>query len=218
MNELNLVTPLHTATKRDYLARANDDKIHCSEVARLYGPDYWDGHRRYGYGGYRYDGRWKPVAERLIAYYGLTNQSRILDMGCGKAHLLHEIKLLLPSAEVVGVDHSSYGLNDAPEPIRSSLRYGKAEEPYQFGFQAFDLAISLGCFHNLRTFELRRALSELARVSRRQYITVESFRSVAELENLKNWALTCNAFFCRDEWIDWFQQYCPADYELIYFE
>ncbi|WP_375158449.1 hypothetical protein [Bradyrhizobium sp. RDT46] len=36
---LNIVTPLHTATKRDYMARMNDDKIGCSLKAREYEAD-----------------------------------------------------------------------------------------------------------------------------------------------------------------------------------
>ena len=62
---LNIVTPLHKRTKRDYLARMVDDKVHCMLKAKEYELDYWDGDRRYGYGGYKYDGRWKPVAEQL---------------------------------------------------------------------------------------------------------------------------------------------------------
>ena len=57
---LNLVTPLHTRTRRDCLARMVDAKVEAMGVAKQYGPDYWDGDRRYGYGGYRYDGRWRP--------------------------------------------------------------------------------------------------------------------------------------------------------------
>jgi hypothetical protein len=52
---LNIVTPLHESTKRDYLARMIDDKVHCMEIAKQYGKDYWDGDRRYGYGGYKYN-------------------------------------------------------------------------------------------------------------------------------------------------------------------
>jgi hypothetical protein len=31
---LDIVTPLHKATKRDYLARMNDDKVHCMVKAK----------------------------------------------------------------------------------------------------------------------------------------------------------------------------------------
>src|SRR5262249_2253446 len=71
--------------------------------AKEYEADYWDGDRRYGYGGYRYiEGRWKPVAQALIDLHGLKGKVRILDVGCGKGYLLREFKLLLPEAEVVG--------------------------------------------------------------------------------------------------------------------
>ena len=52
---LDIVTSLHKNTKRDYLARMVDQKIACSRIARQYSKDYWDGDRRYGYGGYNYD-------------------------------------------------------------------------------------------------------------------------------------------------------------------
>ena len=64
---LKIMTPLHQATQRDYLARMQDEKAHCMQIAKQYEKDYWDGNRRYGYGGYKYiPGRWKPVAEALI--------------------------------------------------------------------------------------------------------------------------------------------------------
>jgi hypothetical protein len=64
---LDIVTPLHQQTRRDYLSRMMDDKVACMKVAKQYGVDYWDGDRRFGYGGYRYmPGRWKPVAEAII--------------------------------------------------------------------------------------------------------------------------------------------------------
>ena len=87
---LNIVNPLHRRTKRDYLARMVDNKLEAVAVAKKYGADYWDGDRRYGYGGYKYDGRWKPVAEQLIKTYQLQKNAKILDVGCGKAFLLYQ--------------------------------------------------------------------------------------------------------------------------------
>ncbi|HIF35964.1 MAG TPA: SAM-dependent methyltransferase, partial [Candidatus Thioglobus sp.] len=98
---LNIVTSLHQSTKRDYLARMIDDKVHCMNIAKQYGEDYWDGDRRYGYGGYKYiPGRWKPVAEELIKIYNLKSDSKVLDMGCGKGYLLYEMTLLLPGLKI----------------------------------------------------------------------------------------------------------------------
>jgi len=216
---LNIVTPLHTRTKRDYLPRMVDNKLEAVEKAKQYGLDYWDGDRRYGYGGYHYDGRWKVVAEQLIATYGLKSDSKILDVGCGKGFLLYELKELLPDAEIVGFDASGYGLEHAKEEIREHLFAYKAQDPYPFGDGHFDLAISLGCFHNLRVFELETALHEFERVARSKYIMLESYRNDRELFNLQCWALTCESFFDTAEWIWLYQHFgYTGDYEFIYFD
>ena len=77
--------------------------------SKKYAFNYWDGKRKYGYGGYKYiAGRWKKVAKNLIKKYKLNNNSKILDVGCGKGFLLYEIKKLLPSIEVKGFDISKY--------------------------------------------------------------------------------------------------------------
>jgi SAM-dependent methyltransferase len=216
---LNVVTPLHRRTARDYVARMADDKVHCMVKAKEYGFDYWDGDRRYGYGGYHYDGRWKPVAEHLIEHYGLEANARILDVGCGKAHLLHELKQLLPRAEVTGFDISAHGLADAPEPVRPHLFRYRAQDAYPWGDRHFDLVLSLGCLHNLRLFELESAVREIERVGRQKYIMVESYRNEREQFNLQCWALTAESFFDTAEWIWLYRHFgYTGDYEFIYFE
>ena len=102
---VNYVTPLHQATSRAYIDRMVDDKVNCMHKAKECEADYWDGDRRFGYGGYKYlSGWWQPVAEALIKDYNLTNDSSVLDVGCGKAYLLYEMKLLLPGLRVAGFD------------------------------------------------------------------------------------------------------------------
>ncbi len=216
---LEIVTPLHKKTKREYLARMQDEKIHCMGKAKEYEFDYWDGNRRYGYGGYRYDGRWEVVAKSLIGTYGLKDRAKILDVGCGKAFLLYELKNLLPNCEIVGFDISKHGVNDAKEEIRDKLFIHRAQDIYPFGDKQFDLVISLGTLHNLKIYELKTALSEIERVGKNSYVMVESYRNDAELFNLECWALTCQSFFAADEWIWLYKEFgYNGDYEFIYFE
>ena len=104
MDELNIVNSLHTATKRDYLERVNSvDKAWAAEKASNWGYDYWDGSRQTGYGGYKYDGRWKKVAKQLVEKYQLGDGAKILDVGCGKGFLLHDLKSQNPKIEVLGL-------------------------------------------------------------------------------------------------------------------
>lgn len=212
-------TPLHKKTSRKYIDRMVDDKVHCMLKAKEYEFDYWDGDRRYGYGGYKYDGRWKPVAEQMIKKYGLTDKSKILDVGCGKAHLIYELKQLLPNADIKGFDISKHGLATAPESVRKLLFNHKAQDPYPFKDKEFDLVLSLGCVHNLRVFELEKALKEIERVGKQKYIMMESYRNERELFNLECWALTCESFFDSEEWVWLFKHFgYTGDYEFIYFE
>ena len=221
MGELvNYISSLHTSTSRSYIERMNDGKIECMIKAKEYGQDYWDGDRRYGYGGYKYlAGRWKPVAEVLIKKYNLTNDSSVLDVGCGKAFLLYEMKLLLPNLKISGIDSSEYGIKNAKEEIKQNLFCHKAQEIYPFKNKEFDLVMSLNTLHNLKIFELEVALKEIQRVGKNNYICLESFRNEKELFNLECWALTCQSFFSPEEWI-WIYKHFgySGDFEFIYFE
>ena len=96
IKKLSFLQSNHNKTKRNYLERMQNKKVHCMKVAKYYEKDYWDGDRKFGYGGYKYiEGRWKKTAQDLITTYNLKNNSKILDIGCGKGFLLFEIKKIL---------------------------------------------------------------------------------------------------------------------------
>ena len=217
---VNYVSSLHQSTSRAYIDRMMDDKVNCMLKAKEYEFDYWDGDRRFGYGGYKYlAGRWKPVAEAFVDKYGLTYNSSVLDVGCGKAYLLYELKLLLPDLRVKGFDTSKHGLSEAKENLKEDLFIHKAQDSYPFEDNEFDLVISLGCLHNLRIFELKTALGEVERVGKNGYVMLESYRNELEQFNLQCWALTCESFFDKEEW-EWISNHFgyTGDYEFIYFE
>ncbi|GIL41461.1 class I SAM-dependent methyltransferase [Roseiterribacter gracilis] len=218
---IDFVQPLHSSTKRDYVQRVVEhDKAECAAVARQFGADYWDGDRKYGYGGYRYDGRWRPIAERMAEHYGLRAGDRVLDVGCGKAYLLYELQQVVPGLVVEGIDISAYGIANAKEEMRPFLKVGNATSlPYEDG--SFDFVVSLTTLHNLGIADLSQAFREIQRVGRspRKYVMVESFRNEREKANLLYWQLTCLSFHDPDGW-SWIAQQAGYDGDLgfIYFE
>ena len=210
----------HSTTKRDYRQRVLDhDKAHCAEVAIQFGKDYWDGEREYGYGGYRYDGRWRTVAEDLVRRYQLQPGASILDVGCGKGFLLHEFGQLLPGSQVAGIDISDYAVANAKPEVQSCLRVGNATHlPYPD--RSFDFVISINTLHNLYNYDLHQALQEIERVGRgAKLIIIEAYRNEREKANLLYWQLTCRAFHTPAEWEWLFRQAgYTGDYSYIVFE
>lgn len=221
MPEIDFIGKIHRSTKRDYLLRVTEfDKAECAELAIQWGKDYWDGARQYGYGGFRYDGRWRAVAEDMIAHYKLPANARILDVGCGKGFLLYELQQLLPDAELRGLDISEYAVAHAKDEVKPLLDVGSAVDLSSYGDKAYDLVISINTLHNLYNYELHKALQEIERVRRGgAYITFDAYRTEREKVNLLYWQLTCRAFHTPREWEWVFEQAgYTGDYSFIFFE
>lgn len=220
MPYIDFVSELHKVTKRDYIGRVmNHDKAECAKIAKEYGYDYWNGDRKYGYGGYHYDGRWKSVAQKMVNHYQLKPGQKVLDVGCGMAHLLYELTCIVPGLIVNGIDISQYALENAKEEIRDRLKYGQAQN-IPFDDNEFDLVISLTTLHNLKVYDLKRAVQEIERVSKgSSYIMVESFRNDREEVNMLYWQLTCSSYYSVDEWEWLYQEWgYTGDYSFIFFE
>lgn len=218
--EVDFLSSVHKSTKRDYLQRVNEfPKAEAIKRAKLFGYDYWDGDRKFGFGGYKYDGRWRKVAQAMVDHYGLKSGNRILDVGCGKGFLLHEFTQIVPGIKVEGIDISTYAIDNAKEEVRPFLKVANAISlPYEDN--SFDLVISLNTLHNLYCYDLVKALKEIERVGKKnKYIVVESYRTPEEKVNLLYWVLTGECYFAPEEWT-WFYDLAgyTGDHSFIYFE
>ena len=217
--ELFFLQKNHNNTKRNYLQRMQNNKVFCMGIAKKYENQYWDGNRKFGYGGYRYiPGRLTKITKLLITRFKLTNKSKILDIGCGKGFLLYEIKKILPGATVVGLDISKHGIKNCHPFLKNNLKIFDAKKKLPFKNGQFDLALSFGLYHNFSIFELEKSLKEFSRVSKKNYLMVESYQNDKQLFNLQCWALTCESFFSPKEWEWIFKKFkYKGDYEFIYF-
>lgn len=220
MAYIDFIEKVHTSTKRDYIGRVTEsDKAECAVIAKKFDYDFFDGERKYGYGGYKYDGRWRDVAEKMAQYYDLKAGQRVLDVGCGKAHLLYELTQAVLGLEVVGLDISEYAITHAKEEVRPFLMRGTAQS-LPFEDNSFDLIISLNTLHNLKVYDLKKAFQDIQRISKKNsYIVVESFRNDREEVNMLYWQLTCASYYAVDEWEWLFKEWgYTGDYGFIFFE
>jgi SAM-dependent methyltransferase len=203
--EINLLDSL-PPTKRDPKARAAAKTAEDRALAKQFGRDFFDGERRHGYGGYRYDGRWLPVARRLVEFYRLRPDARILDVGAAKGFLLHDFLQVLPGATVRGIDVSAYARDHAHAGMGAHIDLGSGDAlPY--ADHSFDLVVSINSIHNLPPDRVRVALREIERVGRGAgFITVDAWRTEEEHERLLDWILTAESYFPVEEWVRMFSE------------
>lgn len=220
MAYVDFISLVHKSTPRDYLARVTEyPKADAAKKAKSWGYDYWDGSRNTGYGGMKYDGRWRKVAKAMIDHYGIKPGDRILDVGCGKGYLAYDFTLEMPGVEVVGLDISEYAIEHSKEEIKDNLVLGDAVS-LPFEDDSFDFVVSITTLHNLPPEKLVASLKEIERVSRKdKFICVESYRSEDEKVNLMYWQLTCECFARPETW-DWYFEVAEytGDHCFIYFE
>ena len=177
-----------------------------SDVARRFGREYFDGDRTQGYGGYRYDGRWVPVAHRLRDHFDLRAGDRVLDVGCAKGFLLHDLRAIVPGLHVAGLDISEYAIGQSMPDVRSRLVRGTAHR-LPFASAAFDVVLAINVLHNLERAACIEALREITRVGRRGgYVQVDSWLNEEQRDNLMKWVLTAVTYHDPAGWRELFAE------------
>ena len=187
-------------SKRDIKKRHEGQTRENITIARRYGKEFFDGSRDVGYGGYRYDGRWIPIAEDVVDHFALKAGDRVLDVGCGKGFLVKDLMIVCPGLEAFGLDISEYALMHCEPEVVGRLHLGSADS-LPFPDRGFRAVISINTVHNLERRRCVRAVREIERLAPgRGYIQVDSYRTVAEKELFLDWVLTAKTHYDPAGW------------------
>ena len=194
-------------TKRNVDQRGQSKSEEDRLVARKFGREFFDGDRRNGYGGFSYQPRfWQPVIPTLQQHFELTAGSSLLDVGCAKGFMLHDLASLIPGITVKGVDISGYAIENAMDDVKPHVQVANATR-LPFPDHSFDVVISINTVHNLDQAECGEALREIMRVSKgRAYITVDAYSTEEEKRRMYAWNLTAKTIMSVDEWKTFFQE------------
>ena len=205
MAEVNLLAKLPRG-KRNVDARAEAKTQEIIDISRQYGELYFDGPRKYGYGGYRYDGRWIPVAKDIVAHFKLKPGDRVLDIGAGKGFLVKDLLKVCPGIEAFGLDISEYALMHCEPEVVGRLHLGNAVK-LPFPDNSFKAVISLNTVHNLERSECITALREIERLAPgRGFVQVDSYRTSEQKARFEEWVLTAMFHDYPDGWIALFRE------------
>lgn len=176
-------------------------------IAQQFGKDYFDGPRRLGLGGYKYDPKYfVKVVQDFINYYKLSKDSKILDVGCGKGFMIKDFKDALPESEVHGIDISEYCFENALLEVKDFIKIGSCDNlPYPDKY--FDLVIAIATIHNLDEEGVKKSISEIMRVGKGKFfIKVNGYRNIKEKSELEKWNLVAKTILSVDEWLTIFDE------------
>lgn len=205
MAEVNLLARL-PMTKRNIQKRAEAKDPAVIAMAKQYSEMYFDGPREYGYGGYKYDGRWIPVAEDIVKHFNLKPGDRVLDIGCAKGFLVKDLMKVCPGLEVFGLDVSLYALMQCEPEVIGRLHLGTAEK-LPFPDKSFDCVLSLNTVHNFPRPRAIKVMQEIQRVSGgRAFVQVDSYHTPEQKEIFESWVLTAEFHDYPSGWIKLFQE------------
>ncbi|MFA6189464.1 MAG: class I SAM-dependent methyltransferase [Sulfuricurvum sp.] len=204
--EINLMEN-YPKTARDYSQRLQDKTPEDRVLARKFGKDFFDGDRNHGYGGFNYNPRfWEPVIPTFKEYYNLDQNSKILDIGCAKGFMLYDFQRLIPGITIQGIDISEYAISNALEEVKEHLMVADARA-LPFEDNSFDLVVSITTLHNLDKNDMKIALKEIMRVTKKDaFITLDAYRNEEEKLRMEAWNLTALTMMHTDEWKEFFEE------------
>ena len=195
-------------TKRNLEERGLNKNEEDRKIARKFDREFFDGDRKHGYGGFNYNPRfWEPVIPTFRDYWNLgkTNKT-VLDIGCGKGFMVHDLIRLVSNIEVKGIDISEYAIKNCKDEVSDFLSVADAKK-LPFEDKSFDVVISINTIHNLDKDNCAKALREINRVSKKHsFITVDAFRNEEEEKRILSWNLTAKTIMSVSDWEIFFKK------------
>jgi ubiquinone/menaquinone biosynthesis C-methylase UbiE len=193
-------------TKRNIQARSAAKDPEVVKISKQFGELYFDGPRDYGYGGYRYDGRWVPVAKDIIAHFDLKPGDRILDVGCAKGFLIKDLIDVMPSLQVYGIEVSEYAVMNCHPDVVGRIHLGSADQ-LPFPDASFKAVFALDSIHNLPRERAKTALREIQRLSGgNAFVKVDSYLTPAQKAIFESWVLTAEFHDYPAGWLALFDE------------
>lgn len=199
MAEVNLLAR-YPKSRRNVKARLGN-KEENRALAMKFGKEYFDGTREQGYGGYRYDGRWLPIAEDIVRHFNLRAGDRVLDIGCAKGFLVKDLLKVCPGLEVFGIDVSEYAVLNCEPEVVGRLHVGDARK-LPFPSNSFKAALSINTIHNFDRAGCIESLKEMQRVAPSGgYVQVDAYRNPEEEQLFLDWVLTAKTYGTPEFWV-----------------
>jgi ubiquinone/menaquinone biosynthesis C-methylase UbiE len=197
----------YPSSKRNLDKRLEEKNSRVRKIARKFGKDFFDGDRKYGYGGFKYHKKfWQKVVKDFKKYWKLSKNSSVLDIGCGKGFMLYDLKKEIPGIKLNGIDVSNYAIRNSKKEVKKYLKVADARK-LPFTDKSFDIVIAINTIHNLNKRDCAKSIKEINRVCKKKsFITVDAYRNRLEKEKMYKWNLTAKTIMSVKQWKAFFKK------------
>ncbi|GBD95702.1 MAG TPA: methyltransferase domain-containing protein [Nitrospirae bacterium] len=201
MREFNALRVYPQPSKPRYVGK-HIRTIHNRIIASYRGEEYYDGDRNNGYGGFKYDGRWKKIVDSMRKDYGIDENTKILQLGCEKGFLLHDFKEKFPGMNIRGYEMGGYPVDNAMPSVKEFIDQGEYKKlPYMDN--QFDFVIAIGVIYTLTLADAISCIKEIQRVGKgKSFITLGSYRDDEEQKLFNMWTVLGSTILHVDDWTE----------------
>jgi len=180
MREFNLLGD-YPDPKKPRLVGSDIRTIKHRIIATYRDKDFFDGDRNFGYGGFKYDGRWKRVADKLCDEYKLIDSSSFLQLGCEKGFLLKDLRSKYVNMRIVGLETSNYAISSSMKEIKTNIKFCDNYLKLNYNSDEFDFVMALGVVYNHSLVDAIKCLKEIQRIGKgKSFITLASYEDKNE--------------------------------------
>ena len=175
-------------------------------LANNFGYDYYDGDRENGYGGFKYDGRWKKFLIKIIKKYKLNKNSRVLDISAKKGFFMHDLTLLVPGIKVYGVEDHKYPIITSMKSVKGNIKFLKSYCDIDYKKDFFDFVHAHNAIYRYSFKDLIKIIKIISKISKKAHITIPSYSNNLDRVKFLDWSLHGTILFKKKEWRQLFKE------------
>jgi protein-L-isoaspartate(D-aspartate) O-methyltransferase len=169
-------------------------------IANQFDNKYYDGKRINGYGGFKYDERWKIFLPKIIKKYKLNKNSRVLDIGAKKGFFIKDLEDLVPGIKVIGVEDHKYPIKNSLPSVRKKIKYVQYYYDLKYNKNYFDFVHAHNAIYRFTLKEFMKIIKKINYISKKSHITIPTYDNNEERIKFFDWSLHGGIIFRKKEW------------------
>jgi SAM-dependent methyltransferase len=166
---------------------------------------FYDGERINGYGGFKYDERWKVFLKKIIHKYKLNKDSLVLDIGCKKGFFIKDLQDLVPGITVYGIEDHKYPITKSLLSVRKNIKYVNSYYDIKFKKNYFDFVHAHNSIYRYSLRDMIKVIKKIIFISKKSHITVPVYYNENERSKFLDWSLLGGVILKEKDWKQMFK-------------